>query len=741
MTSKSLCFKLMKEDLKRRVWTIALTVLGLTFTLLVPVAVKSSSYLDMVRKHMDGYQTQRAAEGLVKMVGVNGLVIACLLAAAVVWAVSGFRYLHNSRQVDFYHSIPVKRHQLFLASYFNGIGVPMAIYLIIQVLSVALVFRAGIGGRLLGSTWWKILLLNLVYYSMIYTTMVIAMMMTGNMVVALLGMAVFCGYGPAVMLLAMLYKSTWFHTFYETEAQIMALKRAVNNTSPFANYMFAIADFSYDSLGVRRVAGAAAVTVILAVIAYALYHIRPSEAAGKAVAFKKTESPIKHLIALPVGVVFGMFFYELRSTVPWAVFGVLCGTGLTCCIMEIIYHFDFRKLFANWMHLAACFAISLLLVLAGMYDWYGYDSWLPDGGSVTSAAVVFHYDDDWVTYGDVEIKDDYAGRKMATWKYEGQTDYGFKHMNLTDIYTVMELGKKGVEADKKARSQKEDVWTFGERCTIEYRLASGKSVYRQYYIPSEDMKPLKTAVYDSGEYKKGIYPVLEQTSSDVVSVWYQQYNRKESLDLTAEETAHLLAVYQKELEELSMAAREKELPIGTIQFRTGKLEEGIAVNNENDYGYSLEDRCYYPVYPSFTRTLEDLERAGIQLARLDTETVKDIMLLYYWDPDDVYGQDGEDSELLNRKWSEDSEYSHTEVYKEKEDLEILIPALVFMDYYNMNSYYELKWPDNAAVYVTADFDVSGNYADRDGRSSAFQINMNKLSEEEIEKFGLAKVPN
>ncbi len=52
MTSKSLCFKLMREDLKRRMWTIALTVLGFVFTLLVPVALRSSAYLDRVRGPM-----------------------------------------------------------------------------------------------------------------------------------------------------------------------------------------------------------------------------------------------------------------------------------------------------------------------------------------------------------------------------------------------------------------------------------------------------------------------------------------------------------------------------------------------------------------------------------------------------------------------------------------------------------------------------------------------------------------
>ena len=42
MTSRNLCFKLMKEDVKRRVWTIALTVLSLVFTLLVPVIMRNS---------------------------------------------------------------------------------------------------------------------------------------------------------------------------------------------------------------------------------------------------------------------------------------------------------------------------------------------------------------------------------------------------------------------------------------------------------------------------------------------------------------------------------------------------------------------------------------------------------------------------------------------------------------------------------------------------------------------------
>ena len=741
MTSKSLCFKLMREDLKRRMWTIALTVLGFVFTLLVPVALRSSAYLDRVREGWELRERERLIRQLVGMVGINGLVIAVLLAVAVVWAMSGFRYLHNSRQVDFYHSVPVKRHQLFLASYLNGILVPMVIYLLAQVLSVALVLRTGIGSEALGNTWWKMTLLNAVYYSMMYTTVVIAMMMTGNLIIALLGTVVFCGYGPGVVSLVMLYKAEWFHTYYETAQQIMAWKQAVNYSSPFANYMFAVADFSYNSLGAWRVTGAVFVTVALALLAYGLYRLRPSEAAGKAMTFKRTESPIKHLIALPVGVVFGMFFYGLRSTVTWTVFGVLCGVALTCCIMEIIYHFDFRKLFANWVHLAACFAISLLLVLAGMYDWYGYDSWLPDAGSVKSAAVVFRYDDGWVTYGDVRIGTDALGREMASWDYLSQDEYGLSHMELSDIYTVMELGKKGVEADKKSRSEGDTQrWTYGENCVVEYRLNNGKSAYRQYRIPYDELKPLKTAIHDSREYKKGLYPVLEQTGSDTERVFIQQYNQKKEVALKGDDMAHLLAVYQKELEELTMAAREKELPVGTIQFRTRSLEEGIALNEENRYGYNLEDRCFYPIYPSFVRTIEDLEKAGVTFVKLDETTVTDVRIRYYWDPEKIAGESGQAADgsgVLAVTWDKDSDEGCTAIYDDEKELARLIPALVFLDYRDMNCYYEMEMPANADTYVTVNVDIFSDHQDRERSSGRFGINMKLLSSEDTVRFKLA----
>ncbi len=736
MTSRNLYFNLMKEDLKRRVWTIALTALSLVFTLLVPTAIRSGAYLDQLREALSDYEKRSWIRQLEGMVGINGLVIAVLVILAVVWAVSGFRYLHNSRQVDFYHSIPVRRGRLFLASYVNGILVTGIVYFVVQAVSVMLILRTGIDGPVQQGLWWKIYLLNMVYYVMLYTTAVIAMMMTGNLIVALLGIVVFCGYGPGVIVLIKGYEMMWFHTLCDTARSSMRWIRMVNLSSPFANYMFALEDFSYGALGVRRMAGTVVVTAALGLLAYVLYRIRPSESAGKAMAFKKTQTPIKLLIALPVAVAFGIFFYSLRSTLPWGVFGALCGSVITCCLMEIIYHFDFRKLFANWIQMAACGAVSVLLILAGIYDWYGYDSWLPKATEVKSAAVWLGYEDNWVTYGKPGIETNYRGEEELVWNYGSQKEYQYEHMELTDIYTVMELAGKGVRTGKELRRDGLQIWdswghdTQWRMCAVCFRMNNGRQVFRQYRIPMDDeMTDITAAIHDSREYKCGTYPILTQSPSDTASVYFQQYDRVEKLNVDGEDREKLLAVYQKELEELTMAVRERELPVGVIQFRTVEHQEAIDFYRDSNR-YDLEGRCYYPVYPSFTRTLEAIRGAGGTVDDLTKGMISEVRIRYYtW-------YEGEDMTEEQAAIASSGYEGIDMLYEKKEEIDILSKALLYADYYGMNEYYKAECADN--VGVTVFFKPRGTFDKAAVQSRRCQIDMSRLTEEEIERFGFMR---
>ena len=115
MTSKNLSFKLMAEDLKRRVWTIALTVLALIFAQIFPIAVKCSEYAEQAGKWNESTR-EYMETNILSLLMVNPMAAAVLIGAAVLWAVTSFCYLHNSKKVDFYHSIPVKRHVLYIAN-------------------------------------------------------------------------------------------------------------------------------------------------------------------------------------------------------------------------------------------------------------------------------------------------------------------------------------------------------------------------------------------------------------------------------------------------------------------------------------------------------------------------------------------------------------------------------------------------------------------------------------------------
>ncbi|MEG0370019.1 MAG: ABC transporter permease, partial [Hungatella sp.] len=188
---------------------------------------------------------------------------------------------------------------------------------------------------------------HMAYYCLLYTTAVLVMMLTGNIIIALLGIVVFFVYGPGVTLLISGYNQVWWETYIPMKdyGPNAIYEKLMMHTSPFFNY---IKNLETDTSGhlLALTAMVLLVTLVLAVCACLLYQKRPSEAAGQALAFPKSKMPIKVLLVVPIALICSLFFWELRSTMPWAIFGLLCGAVVTHCLMEIIYHFDFRKLFS-----------------------------------------------------------------------------------------------------------------------------------------------------------------------------------------------------------------------------------------------------------------------------------------------------------------------------------------------------------------------------------------------------------
>ena len=91
----------------------------------------------------------------------------------------------------------------------------------------------------------------------------------------------------------------------------------------------------------------------------------------------------------------------LQSSTGWAVFGIAAGAVLCHCLIEIIYHFDFRRLFDHKVQLAVCMMGGLAVLFCFKNDWMGYDTYLPEKETVAELLLV---DDDTMMLSEELLK-------------------------------------------------------------------------------------------------------------------------------------------------------------------------------------------------------------------------------------------------------------------------------------------------------------------------------------------------
>lgn len=678
MTSGSLYFKLLKEDFRRRLWAVALVFLAFFFTLPIGLALNMENaansnyyrYNDYEPFIQDGTMTDlqykaRLLELKTEVVlnGVeygNGMIAFLMITAAVVIGVSSFAYLHNKKKVDFYHSIPVRREALFGAQFSGGIFMVGAAYGFNLLLLTGVALSYGVpAGRILGAMagGWA---LNMLYYALMYSVAVAAMMMTGNIVVGVLGTGVFFFFLPGVMMLLGWYCETFFVTTarYMWSSDQSPFTWGVRYLSPFSVYINSFG-WKMNEL-VKHVPEL--ICTILAFLAVAtldleLYRKRPSEAAGKAMAFKKSMPPVRILLVLGIGLAGGMFFWSLQSRLRWGLFGTMVSVVLTHCIVEIIYHFDFKKMFCHRLQLGLCLAAGILAFLSFRYDWYGYDSYIPSKEEIVSASLDIGVDSSWLSDKTFETGSD--GKLQR--RYADPYEYIEENMVLTDKEAVMSMVEEGrkralegrderlgirkavaridgyhsnaarsiggadgptsiflaMKTGSKADSEQEK---FETNMTVCYRLANGREVRRSYSLPLSAVMDSYEALYRQDAYKEGMYRILSQEPGQVKQVLYREADQVMDVSQDSRVQEAVLKAYQQDMRELTVEERLVEMPVGSLVFMTDQENTYLQQKRQTTrsaFGgmerYQVEDVSqYWPVYLSFERTIELLKEQGME---------------------------------------------------------------------------------------------------------------------------------
>ena len=678
MTSGSLYFKLLKEDFRRRLWAVALVFLAFFFTLPIGLALNMENaansnyyrYNDYEPFIQDGTMTDlqykaRLLELKTEVVlnGVeygNGMIAFLMITAAVVIGVSSFAYLHNKKKVDFYHSIPVRREALFGAQFSGGIFMVGAAYGFNLLLLTGVALSYGVPvGRILGAMagGWA---LNMLYYALMYSVAVAAMMMTGNIVVGVLGTGVFFFFLPGVMMLLGWYCETFFVTTarYMWSSDQSPFTWGVRYLSPFSVYINSFG-WKMNEL-VKHVPEL--ICTILAFLAVAtldleLYRKRPSEAAGKAMAFKKSMPPVRILLVLGIGLAGGMFFWSLQSRQRWGLFGTMVSVVLTHCIVEIIYHFDFKKMFCHRLQLGLCLAAGILAFLSFRYDWYGYDSYIPSKEEIVSASLDIGVDSSWLSDKTFETGSD--GKLQR--RYADPYEYIEENMVLTDKEAVMSMVEEGRKRALEGRDErlgirkavaridgyhsnaarsiggadgptsiflamktgsKEDSEQekFETNMTVCYRLANGREVRRSYSLPLSAVMDSYEALYRQDAYKEGMYRILSQEPGQVKQVLYREADQVMDVSQDSRVQEAVLKAYQQDMRELTVEERLVEMPVGSLVFMTDQENTYLQQQRQTTrsaFGgmerYQVEDVSqYWPVYLSFERTIELLKEQGME---------------------------------------------------------------------------------------------------------------------------------
>ena len=418
--------------------------------------------------------------------GVAGaLIVLAMEGVAVLAAWQGFSALHSREKTDLLHSFPVRRERWF------RIRAGVAAF---DLLAPSLAgFLAAAGAAALRGVWSPelagamahALSVSLAYGFLSYAAAALAMLLTGQLLVGALGTAVFFGAGPLSAAMLYLYKTSFFDTFRSLTGFFGSA--GFTATSPVTAGLSAL----------TRGAGAAAAGLIAALLLLAageaVYRARPSEAAGRAMAFGKAAAVITALLTALGALGGGIFLRAAQGagTDAWFLFGLVFFLLLTFAAVRMIVVQDFSSVFRARKTLAAAALAVCAFAAFFRFDLAGFDSRLPAMQDVESIAFL-----PGAEYADQDTSIPWQSRLANAGLGCDEALYGLlsrmahEHLSKSEEKTV---GNYGIGS--------------APFITARVTLKNGRSYLRRYCMRFSDIAEDWAALYGREAYLDALYPV------------------------------------------------------------------------------------------------------------------------------------------------------------------------------------------------------------------------------------------
>ena len=617
--------KLLLRFWRQQIWVFALGCVSAFLAWPVMLLAQLSNWSETL--NVQTLRRPLAAELQIRLANALGrggqglLIAAAAMTVAVLAAWSGFAALHAREKTDLLHSLPIRREKLFCLKALAALA-DLAVPAVLGCLATLAI--AGARGLLCSDVWQAALrqvLVSVIYGMMTWAVSALAMLLTGQLLVGAMGTAVLLGIGPLLSGLCYLYAGSFYDTFHP----MVRLTRGAlwRSTSPALAALYAAAESP-------RFLPAAAAAALLIALALFVYKRRPSEAAGRAMAFPAAAEAIAAVLCVTGAMACGLFFRQVgtRGSDAWFAFGLAFGLLTVWAAVRMIYSMDPRRVFSHGPTLALAAVLTLGLAGYFRFDLSGFDAKLPPKDRIEDIAVV-----PGMEYADHGT--------FVTWQSRVQTMrlgcddelYAF----LGRMTAMHEQGRDGGASlpDNGAES------AVITPVTVRVRLKDGKEYTRSYRMRFPDIAEDAAALYAREEYLDALYPVRVVPEEDVrelsvVSGLKGPYGlepRERREDIRR--IVRALAEDSRELTPEQVKTGRPVAVVGAGMDLSALGLSSIVQSYEDEEGNPYRFRWTegMVVWPGFTRTIRALRQAGIETgAAPDAERIRQIDL-YGYDPD------------------------------------------------------------------------------------------------------------
>ena len=534
MTSKISFLKLMQEDAKRRNWM--LVFLSVLFFVCYPVLMMIA--LDAQTTVNDIWRNRVAVDLLAPGNIAMALVVT---AAAAMIAAAEFSYVHSKEKMDLYYSIPVRRKKLFLSGYMTGFLMFVGIFLVCEILAMLVAATKGVSLSLLFLPFLKGSVLHIIEFLLIYSAAAFAMLFTGNTLIAVFGMAVIAGYGPAVTMIAQAYIETGFYTAlkaiqlwkiaYTTPIGIMIwIEQGIQHGTPW----FGAACMTLGGI----------VVFFLADFWMCTHH--RAECGGMALAFPKTEQILKILMVLPGALAIGIVAYGMTGSnqYSWLFGGFIFGVLVLGMLMEFIYHKDVKLVFSHKIGTGITLAAGILLICSLVFDWPGYNRWMPAKEEVKAMSVCSRGGLGAEIYGNLYVIENQMQSLETISDIESHLD-----LEQTEQFDVIyDLVEKAHAEGNRDCGEDGNV----DEVLVKFVMQNGKVKYRRYFILDDVWNAAEEKLWKQSWYQQLCYPILSndpQYAEEKLTGIRLSYLYEDDVVVTGEDAKELYRIYKKELTE------------------------------------------------------------------------------------------------------------------------------------------------------------------------------------------------